>query len=86
MTSLELLTTLRNLGVMLTPWVDRLRVDAPAGMLTDELRDALRTHKTALLDLVEAFEERVSIAEYGGSLSRAEAERLAGRWVLGDRP
>jgi hypothetical protein len=31
MTALELLTTLRELGVTLTLWVDRLHVDAPQG-------------------------------------------------------
>jgi TubC N-terminal docking domain len=84
MTPLELLTTLHGLGVTLTPWVDRLRVDAPAGVLTDDLRQALRTHKTALLDLVEAFEERAAIAEYCGGLVRTEAEALAWAHVLGE--
>jgi hypothetical protein len=85
MTPLELLTTLRGLGVTLPPWVDRLRVDAPAGVLTDALRDALRTHKTALLDLIEAFEERAAIAEYCAGLPRVEAEALAWACVL-DEP
>src|SRR6266436_292650 len=37
MTVLGLLITLRDLGVTLTPWEDRLRVDAPTGVLTDDL-------------------------------------------------
>lgn len=58
MTALELLTTLRDRGVRLTPNVTTVRVEAPAGVLTDVLRAAIRTHKTVLLDLLEAFEER----------------------------
>ena len=83
MTALELFATLRQLGVTLIPRVDRLKVDAPQGVLTEELRQAMRTHKTALLDLVEAFEERAAIAEYCGRLPRGEAERLAWACVLG---
>jgi len=63
MTATELLTTLRHLGVTLAPDGDQLRVDAPAGVLTDELRQAMRTHKAALLDLVGAVEERAAIGE-----------------------
>ena len=84
MTAVEVLTTLRGLGVTLTPWVDRLRVDAPEGTLTPALRAALREHKTALLDLLEAFEERAAIIEYCGGLSREEAERQAFLCVQGE--
>ncbi len=77
MTAVETLTTLRRLGVTLTPWVDRLRVDAPQNALTPALRAALREHKAELLDLLEDFEERTAIMEYNGGLSRDEAERQA---------
>jgi len=77
MTALELLTTLRQCGVVLVPMVDRVRVDAPKGVLTPVLRQQLTQHKAALLDLVEEWSERAAIAEYCGGLSRAEAERLA---------
>lgn len=83
MTALDLLTALRGRGVTLTPWVDRLRVDAPQGALTPAFRAALRQPKAALLDLVEAFEERACIAAIDGRVPRAEAERLAWAWVLG---
>lgn len=52
MTALELLTTLRELGVTLTLGVDRLHVDAPQGALTSALRVAIREHKAKLLDLL----------------------------------
>lgn len=84
MTARDLLVTLHGLGVTLTPWVDRLRVDAPQGALTPALRAALLEHKQGLLDLVEAFEERAAIAEVEGSLERQAAEALAWQCVLGE--
>ncbi len=94
MTALELFTTLRDLGVMLTPTCDYgdvppgedatrrslvfgLHVKVPQGVLTDALRVAIREHKAALLELVEAFEERAAIAEMDGGLSRESSEALA---------
>jgi hypothetical protein len=82
MTAAELLTTLHALGVTLSPRVDRLRVDAPEGVLTAELRQAIRTQKGELLALVEEWSERAAIAEYCGGVPRAEAERLAWECVL----
>ena len=80
MTPIELLRTLQTCDVTLTPYPDgTLRYKAPKGTLTPALLDALREHKTALHDLVEAFEERAAIAEYCGGLSREDAEQLAWR-------
>ena len=78
MTALALLQQLRALGVALTPSPDgTLHYKAPQGTLTPALVDAMRQHKVDLHALVEEFEERASIAEYGGGLSRKNAERLA---------
>ena len=75
---LALLLDLHERGVILTPYPDgTVRCRAPKGALTDALRVAIRTHKAALLDLVEAFEERAGIAQHCGGLCRAEAEALA---------
>src|SRR5438445_217140 len=74
MTALELLRTLHELGVTLTPMVDRLRIDAPMGVLTAELRQALRVQKWDVLDMVEAFEERSALVQYYGDLPRPAAE------------
>ena len=82
MTLIELLTKLHALGVTLSPRVDRLRMDAPEGVLTDELRQAIRTQKGELLALVEEWSERAAIAECCGRAPRAEAERLAWQCVL----
>ena len=50
------------------------------------MRHGVFTHivKTALLDLVEDFEERASIAQYCSGLSRPAAEALAWQCVLGE--
>ena len=52
MTPEALLSRLAALNVTLTAHGDRLRVEAPAGALTAELRAALAEHKPALLDLL----------------------------------
>jgi len=79
MTPLALLCTLRDLGVHLSPMPDgkHIHVDAPAGVVTDALRQALLQHKEALLDLVEWYEERAGLLEYDAGLPRAEAEQEA---------
>lgn len=54
MTARDLLTQLRNKGVQLeTPNGDRIVVDAPKGVITEELRYALATHKAELLSLLK---------------------------------
>jgi len=51
-TASELLADLRARGVVVEARGDRLRLDAPAGVLTDELRDVVRAHKPRLLALL----------------------------------
>jgi hypothetical protein len=78
MIALPLLQQLHELGVVLTPYPDgTLRYKAPKGTLTPALLDVMRQQKTELHTLVEAFEERATVAEYCGGLSREAAERLA---------
>ena len=84
----DLLKHVRAAGFTLDRADGKLLV-APASMLTDELRIALRASKTevlALLDAereaeVEAFKERAAIMEFDGGLSRAEAEVAARQCV-----
>ena len=52
-----LLTELTHLEVRLSAEPDGLKVDAPAGALTDELRRAMVEHKTALLRYVAEYED-----------------------------
>src|SRR5204863_10189313 len=55
MTAQDLLSQLREKGVELkTSGGDRLVIDAPKGTITDELRDALKTHKSELLQILKS--------------------------------
>src|SRR5262245_17799409 len=83
MTTLDLFQQLYTLGVKLTPHPDgTIRCRGPQHVLTTDVVDTMRQHKSELHALVEAFEERAAIAEYCGGLSRAEAERLAKACLL----
>jgi hypothetical protein len=64
----DLLAHLRRRGVVLTAAGDALRVDAPAGVLTAALRQALVAHKAALL-------ERLVCIDCGAPLPPAQALR-----------
>ncbi len=77
MTAVELFAILTTTGCRLIPEGERLRIQDPQHALTDDMRQAIRQHKPALLDLVEQWEERAAIMEYDGRLPRAEAECLA---------
>ena len=59
MTPLHMLADLRRRGVVLIAQGDRLHVDAPAGVLTPEMRDALAAHKYELLGLLLADDPEV---------------------------
>jgi hypothetical protein len=50
----QLLRQARALGIVLTGAGGKLRYEAPAGRLTQELRQALVAHKAAILELLEA--------------------------------
>jgi hypothetical protein len=89
MTPAELLAILEGQGVRLTlgPRSDRIKVDAPAGVVTSALRAQLGTHKGELLRLVGDREfagyqadVRARAVGYqrtrGGTLKAAETEIL----------
>ena len=67
---------LRSRGMTLTE-SRGLPVVMPASRVTPGDLSVLRTHKEALLALLELWEERAAIMQYDGRLPRAEAERLA---------
>ena len=52
MTATRLLDALRTKGVRLSGEGEQLAVDAPKGILTDDLHQAIRQHKAALLALL----------------------------------
>jgi hypothetical protein len=78
-----LLGDLTNQGCRVWATEDRLMLSDPNGVLTDALRAAIRTHKEAILALLELYEERAGIMEFCGGLPREEAERLAWKVVTG---
>lgn len=53
MNTQELLTQLEDQGVILVPKDGRLRIDAPSGVITDQLRQVLRESKPEILALLE---------------------------------
>jgi hypothetical protein len=59
MTATELLTAVRQAGIVLEVRGDRLHVEAPAGVLTPTLRDELTRCKAALLELLAPVTEFV---------------------------
>ncbi len=60
MNAVELLTELSMLGVVLEAKGERLKVDAPKGAVTVELREALMAHKAEVLVLLRSFEYEIS--------------------------
>jgi hypothetical protein len=82
MTPVALLHMLHVRGVHLRPMGTHVDVEDPAGVVTDDVRQALVTHQAVLLGLVEELEERLAIAHYCGGLSIEEAERLAWQCAL----
>lgn len=54
MNAAQVLQQARALGILLCGSGGKLRYEAPAGLLTPELRQALIAHKAAILDLLEA--------------------------------
>lgn len=67
-----------NSGVILSKSAaGRLLIDAPAGMLTNDIVAEVQAHRDDLLALVEQWNERAAIMEYDGGLAREDAERMA---------
>tara|TARA_R110000824_G_scaffold163974_5_gene339967 strand:- start:291 stop:710 length:420 start_codon:yes stop_codon:yes gene_type:complete len=86
MNSAEILAFASNHDIRLSVIGGRLRVDAPPGLLTDDLREEMVANKAAIIselsvaeNLRESFEERAAIAEHDGGLSRADAEQMVSR-------
>jgi hypothetical protein len=61
MTLTELLDTTTAAGIRLEAQGDRLHVEAPAGIVTANLRDELARHKPALLTLLRPVTEYVTL-------------------------
>ena len=70
MMAVQLLRELKGRGAVVRAVGDRIRIEAPRGTITDELRSLIREHKTELLRLLNAGQR-----EAGGHV---ETERSAG--------
>ncbi len=62
MNARQLLAELEQAGVILAPRGDRLHVDAPKGVVSDEIRHQMVRHKPELLRLVQESTESTSKA------------------------
>jgi hypothetical protein len=83
MTLMEIVTMLRSHDVLLTACGDRLRVDAPAGVVSDEMRQAIHQHKAALLAMLTP-ERRIPLPRYPAPCWRCKgpSERQGLRYLL----
>ena len=90
MIAAAVLSELNARGVTFAAAGDRLRLRAPAGTMTPDLLDRVRTHKAELLALLSGatggggasdwqrwYSERAAIIEHDGGFARAEAEARA---------
>src|SRR5687768_17421789 len=69
-----LLDDLRNRGVLIELDGERLIVDAPTGVVTEELRASLTEHKPSLLKLFEWERRKLDDADRRGFVARWSRE------------
>jgi len=80
MDGVALLTEAYASGLQVRTEGERLIVRGPKRLAA--LAQQLLSHKAAILEILELFEERAAIMEYDGGLPRIEAEQLAWACVL----
>jgi hypothetical protein len=86
--AIELLAELDTLGVDLTVDGDTLKIDAPAGVLTDDLRQAIKENKAEIISLLRKLEQaRVErlLNEYGWVAIYSEALNETVLWCRDER-
>ena len=79
--AIDLLLRLERDGFRLRAEGDTLFVE-PGHRLTPADSQAIRDHKSDILDYLAEYDERAAIAEYDGHLSRPDAEALAVAQIL----
>lgn len=85
MNALDLVRELHARGVRLWSHKGRVAFEAPAGVITEEIRVVAGTMSDELLSLVERVEESAAMLEYDEHVSRADAEaRVWGEVLEGD--
>ena len=90
------LTELRNRGVEIVPKEGRLRVDAPAGLLTGKDRERLAIHKNDILEYLRQKNDRGESVQPGdmitwvsplfGPAGPAAVLARSGEWLFVDNP
>lgn len=86
----ELVKELQRRGVQFQVIDGRVKISAPEKLLTPEITQQLREHKTLLLSLLqktdwkELYEERAAIFEHEAGIPQWMAERAARLEVLND--
>jgi len=85
-----LLTALRECGATVAVVNGRLRVEAPRGAVTDEMRRALERHQPELVALVDARDPRRDTPHFEGEGGDIAAVLLRGTvigdcWLLADQ-
>lgn len=98
MTAAELMDKLERLGVKLSISGDKLRLQAPVGVITPELKEAVLKHKPALMALLsgqpvevvfwpgvkaKVYRARPSCLEAGGCLRETDCDLFPLTWRWG---
>lgn len=92
----DFLTELKNRGVEIASNEGRLRVDAPAGLLTSADRERLAVHKHDILEYLQEKNDRGESVQPGdmiswvsplfGSAGPAAVLARSGEWLFVDNP
>ena len=92
----EFLMELTNRGVVIEPHVGRLRIDAPAGLLTGIDRERLAAHKEEILhhlrqgfgkgEVVQSGDVIHWVSPVVGSVGPATVLARSGKWLLVNKP
>ena len=85
MNTLDLLAELKRLNVKVTINGDKLRLEAPAGVLTPEMKEAIRQQKPALIALLEAEEARRLLEVQGWVVVYSKAIGEAVLWCRDEK-
>lgn len=92
MTSLDLLAELRKRNVKISLAGDKLRLEAPAGALTPELKKAIAEHKAGLVELLlsnakepDEWDPDQALALFTQAYEEANRFYVAGAWAWAEK-
>jgi hypothetical protein len=81
MTAKAVLNHLRSLGVRVSVEGDRLRIDAPAGVLTPEVKAVIAENRAELIRLLQGNMSPVVLGPNGEDPLDYRHDPLTGEWV-----